>query len=164
MLLASRFLDALGTGLGSINMNVNGSVTPQEFKVTAADDELLEIKRLIFFVRDDRGFDAAGFGAGVALANGIEIYKEFDNGDTINLMTQKSIKTNCDFAAYCYDVTLWEFGLGDEFLAARYTFTKDGASIILRPGDSVVCQINDNCSAINEMHMKLGMVSSKYKR
>lgn len=157
--IASRFMDTVGDGTGSIDMNVNGSVTPVTFKVTAAANELLIVNRAIIFIKDSGSLDADSYGNGLALTNGITGSVIKSDATEIPMFGQHPVKTNGDWAAYCYDIADHSFGIGDSILSARYTFTRDGGPIGLMPGDSLEVYINDDLTGLTGHHIRLGMVS-----
>lgn len=156
----STFFDDVGDETGNFNMNVDGSVTPQEFKITPPDDKTYYVHRMIGIIKDAGSFDSGGFGNGAALTNGCELWFYDAPMDTYRLMTnQHTIKQNVDFAAYCYDLTVHPWGSGDQALVWRFTMTRDGAPFKLRRNDSLVWRINDNLTGLSAMHIRAGMVS-----
>lgn len=159
--IESRFCDTVGDGTGSINANVNGSVTPVEFMVTAPANTWIALNRLVVFVKDGGSFDTGSYGNGITMTTGIKIILRDADLTEEDVTVQKSIKFNTDWSAYCYDVMHHNFGSGDETLTARYTFTKDGSPIILPPGRSFVVQINDDLTGLDEHTFRLGLVEYK---
>lgn len=91
----SRFLDTVGDGTGIFNANVNGSVTPVEFKLVVPDKTIIFIQELVVTVRDGGQFVSGGYGALPALTNGIKIYYKKRGGDSfIDRTPQKAIDCN----------------------------------------------------------------------
>lgn len=62
--------DGLGTGI--INMNVDGSVTPQVFSINAVNDKDIHIMKLVIVIIDGTVTHKA-FGSLAALTNGVDI-------------------------------------------------------------------------------------------
>lgn len=155
----SGFLDSVGDGTGSIDMNVDGSTETKEFMVTAPDGYAYILHRLIWYMADTGSFDSGGFGNGSALTNGIDFILR--DGVDVTLTKNLNIKKNSHIAAYSYDMTRHNWGSGDEFLVARFTFDRDGASLLLNPGDSFVSEIKDDCSILTEFHVRIGMTAVK---
>ena len=91
----ARFLDTIGDGTGIFQANVNGSVTPVEFKVDVPVDKVLFIQELVVTVRDNGQFAAGGYGALPTLTNGIKIYYKPDAvTPPIDRTPQKAIDCN----------------------------------------------------------------------
>lgn len=158
----ARFLDTEGDGSGSIAMNVNGATTPILFKITAGVGETILLHRLLVHVGDTGSFDSGKYGNGLTLLNGIEV-GIMRGGEVVNDLTyQHPIITNADWAAYCYDVSILGWGQGDEYMAVRWTFEKDGAVLVLREGDTFFVKIADDISTLSNHHCRIGMVSLKH--
>jgi hypothetical protein len=155
----AEFLDTVGDGSGSITSNINGSITPVLFKVTAGVGETLLVNRLLLHLADIGGLDAGAYGNNIVMTNGIELGVMRDGVVILDLTAKLKIKTNADWGAYCYDVTELGFGLGDNYLAVRWTFTKDGAALRLDEGDSFFLKVNDDLTGLTKHHSRLGMLS-----
>lgn len=168
---ATRFMDTVGDGSGSIDLNVNGSVTPVTFKITPAPGEILYMSRLLWYLRDTGSLDSGGFGNGAALTNGIDFGFYYDVGlpsEDRYPQQLEPIKTNGGWAKYCGpDVVTLSFGQGDEILSCRYSFYKDtGLEKTEMPwlaGDRLEefrLIVQDDLTGINECHCRIGMFSS----
>lgn len=154
---AARFADTVGDGTGSINANVDGSVTPVDFKVTIPAGKVGIVHRLIVTIRDSGSLDSGLYGNNITLVNGIDvIYKDPYGNETVR-SAQHPIKSNIDWAAYCYDVEIHPWGSGDQGMFARYTFTKDGAPLVLPAGSEYIIRINDDLTGLTAHHFRLGM-------
>ena len=163
--LHSRFLDENGDGTGNINMNVDGSVTPVDFKITCPEGSTYEINRLILEVQDVGTFDTNAYGNGIALTNGIRFLTDRPTRTPreIDYTAQHPIRTNVDWAAYMYDLELITFGSGNQVMHARYTLTKDGAPIRLGGGESIIIRIQDDLSGLEEQNVRAGMTVYPYR-
>ena len=87
----------------SEDMNVNGSSTPQIFRVTPTDltsGTTFHINRMMAQIEDNVAMDDAKFGGITALTNGVVVRSK--NGIYKNVFNAKS---NGDFAAHAYDIT-----------------------------------------------------------
>ena len=157
---ATRFMDIVGDGSGSIDMHVNGAVIPVEFKVTATAKQVLLLERIIIYIKDTGAMDSGKYGNGLVLTNGIHLKVVRTDATEEVLTVQKPILINADWAAYCHDLSVHSFGLGDNVLTARWTFNKDGAAIKLAPGDSLVCVIADDLTALTGHKIRVGMTST----
>jgi hypothetical protein len=123
------------------------SSNPTLFMVTAQPGEHLSVARLLWSLRDGTIQNADVYGGlGAALTNGIEVYVTDDNGDILYYLTPaEPIKTNAGWNAVCYDVDYhYGFASGDDFIHARWTFTKFGQPLILNPGWSLCVLAQDN--------------------
>lgn len=155
----SGFLDTVGDESGSIQMNVDGSATPVDFKITAPDDMTYFIHRFVGLIVDTGSFDSGSYGNGLALTNGqILVYHNPVIGERV-MTNQYPIKKNVDFAAYCYDITHHSWGSGDEALAWRFTIAKDGATFRLDSGCSLIWRVRDDMTGLVEQTIRVGMVS-----
>ena len=134
----SRHLDTVGDGSGvtqAIGDYSGGGGT--DFLIKAAPNEVLHIHRLLVYF-EDTAIDADGYGATAAgaVSPGITIKLANDNGTMIDITDGDEITRSADWAHYCYDAQVLTWGAGNEFLAARWTFTKAGSTIDVR-GDDV---------------------------
>lgn len=97
------FTTACVASRGITNMNVNGSVTPQMFKVSPLglqDGILWHINRIIVVITDGAPMDDSLFGGIAALTNGVVL--RLVNGHSHNMF---NIKSNGDWALRAYDVS-----------------------------------------------------------
>lgn len=69
-----RVVDFADSG-SSIEMNVNGAVVPVTYQVVAPSDESWMVVRIRLIIADGVNWSAVGFGAGVALTNGLLLRK-----------------------------------------------------------------------------------------
>lgn len=127
-----QFLDVDGDGSGNFNANGNYSVTPEIFYIQPPAGRTYVLHRLLVHVVDSGTFDSGSYGNGITLSNGVVIRVSDDEGVLHTLTAQDPIITNTDWEAHCYDAQPSAYGLGNESLSARWTFTRDGAPIVLR--------------------------------
>jgi len=102
-----------------LDLTVNGSGTPVNVAVSV--DDFTYIVRLIWkFEFADLSVEWTNFGAGNALANGINIYYHDAN------IFPAAIKSNSDFFDYGYDVNLQSDGAATpgNVLSSRWSFNK----------------------------------------
>ena len=148
-----QVLSTNGDGTGTIEMTGDYSSTATEFsydsKAVAALSAQTEnydlVSRILVFVQDSGAFDAEKYGNNIDLTNGIDI-KVVDSEDNLLMqVTPAPIKTSGDWAALCHDVVYQEFGTGDKFLTARWTFSKFASDdgLRLNVGDRLVVTVND---------------------
>lgn len=158
---AARFLDIVGDGSGSIDANVDGSITPVDFIVTAGANEILTVYRLVITIVDTAPMDSAKYGNNIVLTNGIRFYHKSALGVETDRAAQHPILTNAAWGAYCYEMQNLNWGQGPEQVTGNYNFTEDGAPLILNPGESYIVRISDDLTGLIGHHFRLGMVSRR---
>lgn len=155
-------MDTIGTGAGTINMGVNGAVTPVLFHIRPAAGTVLFIHRHITSVVDNGVPDSGGFGSGPALTNGIEygLY-DFNTSVFTSLVTQKPIKTNVDLVAYSFDNTIQTYGSGNTALVVEYSLLKDGAPRMIMDHQGYSVRVRDDMSGLIQMNVRVGCTVAK---
>ena len=153
--LISRFLDTVGDGSGNKNASVDGSATPVEFKFDGFG--IIELTRLIVFIRDSGPITAEGYGAivGGSLTNGIDVEVWKDGSLHVSLFDNIPVKSNADWARTCFDVAVSSFGSGDNYARAQWILTQGSRSLRLASGDQVIIRINDDLSGLKEHYFNL---------
>ncbi len=68
----TQFFDTVGDGTGSIDMNVNGSIIPQVFRIKPDPDRDIIINRIVLFISDSQ-IQLKRFGFEPELTNGFEV-------------------------------------------------------------------------------------------
>ena len=147
-------------GDGQSQMNVNGSVTPVTFYYKPAAGTVFRVARLIMSMQDTSGFSAGEYGnLGSALSTGCDLKHVDDTGTITDFTGNYGIYTNADWGFYCYDVDLKTWGVGDEFLMARMTFTKMGQYIRLDGDDAnnglIEFVVNDDLTGLTDHRILL---------
>ncbi len=142
----------------NVNMAVDGSVTPQEFKIeaeTSLTNALTHITRVIFEMTHNTAGDLGTFGGIAALTNGVvvRVYKgEFDFWKTITVW-----RTNADIKRDMYDVAFdaRSGGQGDYGTSGRATFTRFGMIGEYDPtqGDFLELLIQDDLTGLLSFRM-----------
>lgn len=157
--LHSRFLDTVGDGTGSIDQNVNGSVTPVDFKILCPPGVTYEINQASVLIRDTGTLDTDKYGNGIALTNGFSIVTSRPTRAPveINYTVQHPILTNGSWAAYTSDIKHFTFGSGSQILSITYHFRQEGRPIKLGEGEAFIFRVNDNLAGLNEHHVRAGM-------
>lgn len=158
----SRFLE---NSLGNINMGVDGSVTPWTYTVTVPEGQYYLVYRAILDIQDDGSWLPSGYGANGAMTNGLTGNVSDENGNVLfNVTTQKTIKQNSDWAAFCYDVNLLDWGnpASTKNMGARWTFKRDGAPLLLLPGWTFNMTVNDDLTGLSLHTIRLGILRGKY--
>jgi hypothetical protein len=154
----ARFMDSVGDGTGSIDMAVDGSITPVFYKYTVPAGYIAHMQRIIISVVSSSKSTSGGFGDQPALTNGLTFYVLDELGDIlVDRATQLPIKKTTDLQAYCHDLILSAFGIGEEQITSRYTFARDGSDIRLDEGQSYAWRVNDDLTSIANMYIRVGV-------
>lgn len=156
-----RFLDTVGDGSGSAEANVNGSVTPVVFKMQPAAGEVHQIHRLIVHYRDTGAFDAEKYGNGIIATNGVlvQILNTADDSVKTDLTGGLPILVNAHWARLSYDVRIDTYGTGDEYLTARWTFSRSGGPLSISEDEYFAVTIQDDFrNLVDQSYMLQGRV------
>jgi len=144
----SRFATQDGTGtVGAGEHLANGDYsTADDFYVEAQAGEILLVARMIVSYRDAGVFDAEKYGNAITIADGegVSLIVEQDGVEVEDLTGGIPINTNAAWRSRCYDADVWTIGTGDNYLSARWTFTKHGAPVRLLAGDKLIARLHGN--------------------
>ncbi len=150
-----QHLSTNGDGTGTATLAGNYASAAETFEL-ADQTGVAEtvVTRLIVFVQDTGVFDAEGFGALSVLTNGITLNVTDSSGTEIFDLTPTAITSNSMWGMYAYDVDVKPWGVGDEILLARWTFSKfipDG--LVLTDGEKLVATVNDDLSGLGDFRL-----------
>ena len=152
-----RLLTTTGDGVtGDSEMTGDYSGAPAEFYLQGPTRDESEygavISRVLIYVEDSGAFDAAKYGNGVTLTNGITLEHRTSDDVLISSFTPNPVKSNGDWASLAFDAQVQSWGTGNEFLTVRYTFAKfsggDDPGLLLDDGEKLVCTVNDDLSGL----------------
>lgn len=150
-----QYADTVGDGSGSTNQAVDGSITPVSFKVVPPAGVSYGIARVVFSLRDTGTMDSGGWGnnGGNPLANGMKFIWH-KNGVDIDL-TPESITSHYILAGVCYDLDHNNWGAGDEYITARFSFTKAGQYLTFNgdEGDYLEVLVRDNLTGLVDQRL-----------
>lgn len=131
-----------GTGTPTAAKYIADSVAPHTL-----------IRRLIFEVQDTGNFDTDKWGNGIVLTEGFDVVWHDADDSVIATLTHEPIKTSGFLAANMFDVTLHNFGTGDNTLVGRYAFDDFcGDGITMTPGQFLEIHLDDDMSALVHQH------------
>lgn len=135
-----------GTLAGDPNMNVDGSVTPQEFYFQAEANRYVQIDAISFSVSDsgNTSFDDYGSVSG-PLTNGVTLYTIID-GQEIPLTP--IIQRSADFFAIGASSEFVELSGSSRLAAYSFSLFDYSEGIILNDGDIFGIRINDDLSGL----------------
>jgi hypothetical protein len=164
----SRYADIVGDGSGVKNAIGDYSATglgQTILKLKPPTGGLLKVSRMIVFIRDTGTFDADEYGNGITLTNGIEIklLRDVGGANTVlwDITDGLPILSNTHWKRLCHDEIHSTYGVGDESITYRYTFSKDsnGSPIILEDANKEELQIifNDDFSGLVEHYFRFGL-------
>jgi hypothetical protein len=136
----------------NFSMNVDGSSVAKRFYIQPAS-EILALYRIIIVIEDNAVITADGYGGESTLTNGIDLAIK-SGGPTgtveLDLLDGDPIKSVIDLGEHSYDVSEHTFGAGNNFVLARWTFSKAGRPLILqaRNNEALVLTINDDLTGL----------------
>ncbi len=134
----------------SIEMKVNGSVTPVIFKYTVPTGKILLLVRMIIYLSGSTDFADDKFGNQTALTNGVEV--------AVDSNVWEIWKDNIDLTTCMFDTEGRKvFAKDTKSIGGRWTFSKEvGGPIELVAGEIISVTINDNLSGLDHFRAKIG--------
>jgi len=157
--LLSRFLDTAGDGSGGKNATADFSAVTAIFSIQPSAGAVYRITRLLVSIGDGNGFNASGYGAGIALVTGIQVRVQNDSGTLVDLTDGVLVKSNSGWGEHCYDVGWNEFGVGaqNEIVNVRWTFAKSGQQLRLIGSNNERLEVvlKDDLTGLISHHFKV---------
>ncbi len=146
-----QFLDSNGNGLGTTNA-IGNYASGSEFFFRAQGD--CDLERMIVHIEDAAGIQPDEYGnLGAALGNGWELLV-FNEADTeiLDLTSGIAVTTNGGLGRYCYDLKVesWTAAPTNEFVQARWTFSRAGQMLFLEGGNKLSITFNDDLTGLVE--------------
>jgi len=134
----------LQNDVASEDMNVDGSVNPERFFITAPKDRRIAIFFITFFI-EDKPIRIENFGGIAPLANGLRLEVQDKSQVTIrDIVAANAIKRNIDFTVPAgNDIQIYPDGNSD-FFVADWSTRRCGGTIILEPTQSLVVPVADD--------------------
>jgi len=143
----SRFLDTNGDGTGTKNAIGNQAAT--NFFISPDQGTYLSIARLLVQITDVGVMLPANYGNLAALGNGIKLVKVSSDGTVTDYTDGFVIKTNVQWARYCFDAILsLSGGAAENYVNIRWTFSRGGKPVILLTNDRLEVQLNDDFTGL----------------
>jgi hypothetical protein len=148
----SRHMTDDGTPTGTLDAigdYSDGGLGETQFFITPGAGKKMVIARMLIAVVDSGSFDSGKYGNNITLTNGIKV--QVRDGDTTvdnDLTNSTPVKTNVDWATFCYDVNISSFGSGNEYLNVRWTFAKAERSLLLSDDERLTLVLNDSFSGL----------------
>lgn len=161
---SSRYADTVGDGSGTKNVALlDGSSTPVILRVAPGVNEIFKIPRMIISLEDFGNLDSGGYGNGSALDNGFEVMLKRFAGEPEEVVLWDvtdgiPIKTNAAWKTLCFDENLSTYGQGNQLVAWRYTFMRDGDPVIISGANKEELQIiiNDDMDFLINHYFRIG--------
>ena len=131
-----------------------GGTSGEAFVIAPTTAQVFRIERMIVHVRDAGAFSAVKYGYMTALAKGVTVKVVTDTGTVHDLTNGVPVLSNADWGRQCYDTTIFNWGVGDEHLAARWTFSKSGYPLRLSgaAGQRLEVHLQDSCTGLVAHH------------
>jgi len=139
-----------------------------DYYITPPLNSRFEVARLLVSVYDTKGFEPEEYGAGTALAAGIQVIVERLNLEGVleeEVITPEAITQMHQWGHYCYDLQLqaWD-NSSNQCAAIRWTFAKSRAPIVLKYGERLIvrCLAGCNCAHLLAHHFVFQRVDTGY--
>jgi len=129
----------------------NYSSGVEQFQIVAdVGSQQLHLARMIVHIEDVGNFDSGRYGNNIILTNGIHIVAYDADGTTVlkDLDGNEGVLTNSGWGALCHDVTLHDYGLGNNSVTARWTFARTGKPLTLSSGQMLSVDLNDDFTGL----------------
>jgi len=128
------------------NMNVDGSVTEVVFSVTPPAGEIWRIAHWDIYVEDNGTFDAANWGNGIVLTNGL--MPRISISGTISDILPFPILNSGTLSSVAESVQHLTFGTGNEILTASWPIITNGQYLRLTENDSLQLVVRDDLTTL----------------
>ncbi len=142
---------------GNTNMNVDGSVTPVKYGFTCPPDVQAVLSR-VNICMIDASLNATDFGGITgSITNGVK-FIIFDKNDVVllDLADRLRVDNNSDWGLLAG--TDWIFqtaGPGDDSVTIRWSFSRSGRELLLKPGERFEVLIQDDLTSMTFFGMML---------
>lgn len=137
-------------------MNIDGSVTPVEFKMVVPAGVRYHINRLCLHISDATAFSSTGYGAVPALANGVTL-GAYDASDNllVDLFGGHPLNGNEDYTAVATNPQPLDFGAGSVLnMAVHFHFDEQyGVMLDLEEGEYLKFTVNDDLTGLTDHHI-----------
>jgi hypothetical protein len=138
----TALLDTNGDGTGSIDLRVNGAVTPVDFKIEVPQGSTYYMFSINVYVKGSP-VSASGWAGGGALTNGLD-FGILKDGVFTSVIPQKSIQSNGDFAVVGATINILVGAAADSYTAHLNLKEKYGAARKLLAGEAYAVRVRDD--------------------
>ncbi len=140
-----------GSTIHAIGNYADAGLGLTQFKF--APTRKVAVHRMIAYIQDTGNFSVSTYGNGITLANGLRLLVRKADDSLIQAIDGGTpIQANADWSSLCYDINYHSFGVGDNALAVRWTFSRAGAPILIDGtlGEYLVMELNDDFSSLTD--------------
>lgn len=152
-----QLLTTTGVVDGSIEMNVNGSVTPVNFDYIVPEGRSVDVARINIRIGDGKVVPSK-FGDIAELANGLLVQILDTDGSTVlqNFSTdQAAIKKTADFSSLAANDVDISDGTGTQYVYIRWTLERIGRPILMTAGQRFRIIVRDDLTGLIEFRAEL---------
>ena len=147
----TRYLRKAGGSADATEDYSGGGLGLTKFYLAPGPGEVFRIARLLVFVEDAKIIAADYGNISGGLTVGVKLAVEDWGGTVLNdLMDGGTVKNSAGWAKYCFDADAKAWGVGNEFLPVRWTFTKAGVYLRLSGDEpsALVITLNDDLTGL----------------
>jgi hypothetical protein len=150
----SSYFEQLLLDGATIDMAVDGSVTPVDYTYTVPTDQRIRVSRMVFSVEDGNAkFDAADFGQiGGGLSNGVEISNTPDGGSP-DILTNWKNNRDMRHSMPFFQQQSEQIGQGGEYIGVWpiSDILSGGKGLYLNDGDTFTVTVQDDLTPLSFM-------------
>lgn len=159
-LKGSKFLplDISGDGTGSIDMAVNGSITPVIFFRKPPVGTTYQIAKAVIMATSANWNNADEYGAAGTLVNGIRVYVNNDAGDMNEFTAEHRIIDWTHWSLLVGSSSIVSGGTGSDALIVEWTFDSP-IELVGDQGDFIAISVHDDLSGLTYQHGVLQLVA-----
>ena len=126
------------------------------FTWTPLPSRIAHIHRMIIFIEDTGAFDAEKYGNNVVLTTGIELaVRNVADDSQVHNYTVGTVHTNGEWAARAFDAHVKTWGVGNEIMVVRWTFSQAGSPIVLDDSMYISMDLQDDFSDLVHHRFKI---------
>ena len=131
-----------------------GGTSGEAFIIAPTTAQVFRIERMLVHIRDVGAFGSSEYGSTAALTQGVTVKVVTDTGTVHDLTNGVPVLMNADWGRQCYDTQILDWGVGDEHLVARWTFSKSGYPLRLdgAAGQRLEVHLQDDMSNLTAHH------------
>jgi hypothetical protein len=121
----------------------------ERFIWTPLASRIAHIARMLVTIEDTGAFDAAKYGNNIVLTNGIHVrVNNVADDSQVHNLTAGAVVNNSDWGARAFDSQVNSWGVGNEILAVRWTFSRAGSPLVLDDSMYLSVELHDNFTGL----------------
>ena len=142
-------IDSFLSNGSTVRANGDYSSGVERFIWTPLTDRIAHIARMLITLEDTGAFDAAKYGNNIVLTNGITVHvRNVANDSQVHNLTAGPVLNNSDWGARAFDSQVNSWGVGNEILAVRWTFSRAGSPIVLDDSMYLSVDLHDDFTGL----------------